>query len=57
MAALPRKAGSRIGRWFKGFRERNRRPYRCHDHDIDLDRQNAPATFGPLYQMKRTVPR
>jgi hypothetical protein len=36
MAALIKKTGSRIGRWFKQFREKNRPPYRWYDHDIGL---------------------
>ncbi len=36
MAALMKKTGSRIGRWFKEFREKNRSPYRWYENDVGL---------------------
>lgn len=33
MNALVRMTGSRIGQWFRRFREKNRPPYRWYDHD------------------------
>ena len=36
MAALIRKTGSRIGRWFMHFREKNRPPYRWYENDTGL---------------------
>jgi hypothetical protein len=36
MATLIKKTGSRIGRWFKEFREKNRSPYRWYENDVGL---------------------
>ena len=33
MTALIMKTQSRIARWFKEFRERNRPPHRWYEHD------------------------
>lgn len=36
MATLFKKTGSRIGRWFKQFREKNRSPYRWYEADVGM---------------------
>jgi hypothetical protein len=36
MAALIKKTGSRIARWIKQFREKNRPPYRWYEHDSGM---------------------
>jgi hypothetical protein len=36
MATLIKKTGSRIGRWFKEFREKNRRPTAGMGTDVRL---------------------
>ena len=33
MAALVRKTGSRLVRWFKQFKEANKSPYKWYEHD------------------------
>ena len=36
MATLIKKTGSRIGRWFNQFREKNRSPYRWYEADVGM---------------------
>lgn len=36
MAVLIKKTSSRIGRWFKQFREKNRSPYRWYEVDVGV---------------------
>jgi hypothetical protein len=33
MTATVKKTGSRVARWFKGFSDKNRPPYRWYEHD------------------------
>ena len=36
MVALAKKTGSRIGRWFRQFWEKNQSPYRWYENDVGL---------------------